>query len=199
MGTVLFGYDIDYLFYNRQVLFYNVTIGGRMLVKITENNVTKVAEEILEQSLDYLYHHDTRSNLIPLIEAELDRRDRILEDQKQKQKVYKSELNRLIELHEISHQIDYLLKKHRKGKMDLLISRLGMDYADDYVIDEVSNTVHSLVSHMSSFDVPSQWEHENYEQAVLKVRVLIYYRIYNRYMRDATKENLDYIKRMIGE
>lgn len=164
------------------------------MVKVTIQNITKLSEDALYLQLEDLKSDD---DMAILIEAELDRRAAALELTLVKKQ--QEQIRNLQVYHQIQSEMKDLFDGYRGKKTMLLVERLGGEFFDDYIIDEVSFTVRSLVAHNSGFDVPSTWECEDLKQANSKKAKLIYYRVYDKFMRFATAENLTLLHKVLGE
>jgi hypothetical protein len=163
------------------------------MVKVTIQNITKLSEDALYIQLDVLNEADDTAILI---EAELDRRSSQLELTLVKKQ--QEQIRNLQIYHQIQSEIRSLFDKYRGKKTMFLVESLGQEFFDDYTVDE-SFTVRSLVAHNTTFDVPQTWECEDLQQANAKKIKLIYYRVYNKFMRFATQENLDLLYKVLGE
>lgn len=162
------------------------------MLKITNANVTRLSEDHLYLALA---EEKDGSNLFVLIEAELDRRAELHTQALKKKQVSQIESLKLTQ--EIQSEIQEIFKGYRGIKTLFLIENLGQEFIEDYTIDEETFTVYSKVSH-EVFNNPSSWELDSIERARAKVARLIYYRIYEKFMRDATPNNLELLKRVLG-
>lgn len=164
---------------------------GRML-KVTKDNVTKLSEDALYIELGRISEKDL---MYSLIEAELDRRCEV-----QSQMLAKRHLSQLESLkvtQAIQAEIAQIFEGFKGAKTIRLIENLGQDMIDDYTVCEVTFTVTSKLTQAFEHNLTS-WECDSIEMANRKRAVLIYHRLYNKFMRDATKENLDFLKRVLG-
>jgi len=69
----------------------------------------------------------------------------------------------------------------KMGKTEELIQLHGHEFINDYYVDVVALTIHSSVARD---DQNSQWTEESEELLNKKLKILLYYRIYDHYMRD---------------
>lgn len=159
---------------------------------VTSKNVTKISEDGLYIALDALTMKDP---LYLIIEAELDRR---LEVQKNSLKRrHKAQLESLKLTQQMQEEISSLIGGSFIGTLTgVLIENFGQEFLEDYSVCEETFTVSSKVRH-EIFSNPSTWEFDNIESARRKVAKLVYDRIYNKFMRDATPENLELLKRVL--
>lgn len=161
------------------------------MLKVTMENVTKMSEDALYLELERLPED---SDMHPIIEAELDRR---LEVQERNLKArQEDELNSMKLTQEIQIEMIHIFGDYKGKRTLFLIQRLGQEFMDEYSIDESTFTVYSKAQQCFP-NQPSSWECETIEQARSKMAGLLYDRIYHRYMRDATSENLAFIKKAL--
>ena len=99
---------------------------------------------------------------------------------------------------QIESEIHNIFQNFKGKKTLLLIQAVGQEFMDDYIVCEETFTVTSLVAQYSNFNVPGSWECENYDAAMAKKAKLIYYRIYEKFMRNATPENLAALHKALG-
>lgn len=156
-------------------------------------NITKVSEDLLVEVLNTLPESHP---MYDLIDAELDRRaDEYTKVQASRQE---AEIKRLQLTHFIETSISELFHGMKEGrKMVVLVSKLGQAYMDDYEICQDTFKVTSLVAKYSNYDVPSAWQFKSIEDANAKKVQLIYYRVYNEYMRNPTIESLQYLEKVL--
>lgn len=164
------------------------------LAHINNSNITKISEEAL--ILAYNSLKDPGSDMGILIESEFTRRDRVYEEARER--AHKEKINKLISMHQIESEIEQLFQTYRNGRMTFLITKLGGQFEGDYVLDEQNNTITSLVADRCSFSVNSKWTYETWEEVVHQFRLLLYYRIYDHYVRNASQDSLDELKRSLG-
>lgn len=163
------------------------------MLKVSAQNVTKLSDDALYMVLDRV--PETDPSYI-LADAELDRRLSV--ESKALAKRQQAQLESLKLTHAIQSEIQSIFEGCRGTKTLFLIENLGQEFIDDYTICETTFTVGSLVSQYSNFDVPSSWTFDNIVQARRKKAQLIYYRIYDKFMRDPTSDNLELLKRLLG-
>lgn len=161
------------------------------MVKVTNENVTKLSEDTLFLVMNELSEKDPT---YILIDAELDRRIHLREEKLKA--AHNREMESLRATQLVREQIQSIFAGIKGKKTLVLIQNLGQDFVDDYVIDETTFTVFSKVRH-PIFDRPSSWECETMDQARTKVARLIYYRIYERFMRDPSETNLQLVRRIL--
>lgn len=162
------------------------------MLKVTIENVTRISEDGLYIALEALKQDDPMAHLI---EAELDRRI-VLQEAALKKK-HNEQLQSMMITQALREEIQTFFLGFKGHKTLLLIENFGQEFMEDYVVDEETFTVYSKVSH-ETFSNPSSWEFDTLEQARKKVAKLVYYRIYDKFMRDATSENLELLKRVLG-
>jgi len=160
------------------------------MLKVTNENVTKLSEDALYIVLDSLKESDP---IYSLIEAELDRRIHIQNQSMFKSQQLKIESMALIEA--IQEEIHKIFQGFKGKKTLLLIEKLGQEYIDDYTIDEVTFTVYSKVARP---DQNCSWSFDSMEKANAKKAMLIYYRIYEKFMRDATVSSIELLQKLAG-
>lgn len=163
------------------------------MLKVSVDNITKLSEDALYLALDQFKESDP---MYSLIDAELDRRaelrDRALA------KKHRDQLESLKLTQAIQSEISSIFAGYKGKKTLFLIENLGQEFIDNYTICEITFTVTSLVAQNSYSEVPSSWEFDTIEKARAKKAKLIYDRIYDKFMRDATLDNLELLKRLLG-
>lgn len=162
------------------------------MLKVSVTNVTKLSEDSLFLALDQMTPKD---GMYTVVEAELERRAQIHQDMLVKKQ--KSQIESLQLSQQIQTEISALFAGVKAHKTVLLIEHFGQEFLDDYTLDEETFTIYSKVSH-EIFSNPSSWELDSIEKARSKMAKLIYNRIYNKFMRDATIENLELLQRVLG-
>lgn len=162
------------------------------MVNITINNVTRMSEDALYIKLESLTPSDP---LYTVIDAELERRASIAEENLRKR--HKMQLESLKLTQAIQEELQIIFNGFRGKKTMILIENFGQEFIEDYYIDEQTCTVYSKVSH-EIFNNPSSWEFDTIEKARCKMAKLIYYRIYDKFMRNATVDNLELLNRVLG-
>lgn len=163
------------------------------MLKITESNVSRISEDVLFNVLNNLDESDPQ---FKIIDAELNRRAELSRTQALKTKELK--MRHLVLVQSISNEIHVIFEGFNGPKTLMLIEKLGQDFIDNYTIDPETFTVHSHVACLSyNGEVNNRWEFETMEEANRKKAKLIYDRIYDRYMRDATVDNLEYLRRTL--
>lgn len=163
------------------------------MLKVTTDNVTRLSEDALYTALDSMKESD---HMYIVVEAELDRRASIMERNlkaKQEAQIESLKLTQAIQL-----EIAKIFEGYKGKKTLMLIENFGQEFIDDYIIDEDTFTVYSKVIH-EIYHNPTSWEFDTIEKARGKVAKLIYNRVYDKFMRDATPENLEMLKRILGE
>lgn len=162
------------------------------MLKVTIANVTKLSEDALLIQMADMKESDP---MYGLIESELDRRADLLI------KAEKARLSSKIESLNLTMQIQFEIAAFFDGfrgkKTLMLIENFGQEFIEDYVLDEETFTVYSKVS-CENFNNQSSWELDSIREARGKMAQLIYYRIYNKFMRTPTQENLEILKRVLG-
>lgn len=171
---------------------YRIKLSEARMLRVTKENVTRFSEDGLCLALADMDQNDP---MYDIVEAELVRRDDI------KLQLLKEQNERRIEslklTNAIQEEIAHLFLGIKAAKTLVLIEHLGQEFIDDYVIDEATFTVYSKVKH-SIFNNPDSWQYDNITQARSKMAKLIYYRIYDKFMRDASADNLELLKRVLG-
>lgn len=164
------------------------------MLKVTIDNVTKLAEDALYIQLADLKESDP---MYDLIEAELDRRAELYNARLAKQR--QDQMDSLQLTQAIQAEIHAIFEGYKGKKTLILIEHLGQEFIEDYKVCEVTFTVTSLVSHRSwSLNSNSTWSFDNIIQARRKVANLIYDRVYDKFMRDPSKDSLELLKRVLG-
>jgi hypothetical protein len=164
-------------------------------IKVTKENVTKLSEDALYAVLDSL---PETHPIYHLVDSEIDRR---LYIEKENLKLRQQrQMEQMAQFHKLQSEISEIFEGFKGKKTLLLIEKLGQDFIDDYTICEQTFVVTSLVAHKSyDQNATSQWKFDTIEKARAKKATLIYYRIYDRFMRQPTKENLELLKSLLGE
>ena len=80
-------------------------------------------------------------------------------------------------------QISKLQDLIKEGKMQQVVDDFGKDYIDDYKITG-DNDVLSFANNYHNPDQQKVWQCGTHEAAVKKIHMLVYWRIYNDFMRD---------------
>jgi hypothetical protein len=163
------------------------------MLKVTKLNVTRFSEDGLYLALDSLKASD---EMHPIIEAELDRR--IEMEQEALRRRHNAQLESMKLTQAIQAELQEIFAGFKGKKTLMLIENFGQEFIEDYIVDEVSCTVYSKVTH-EVFNNPASWEFDTVEQARCKLAKLVYYRVYDKFMRNATTENLLVLKRVLGE
>lgn len=162
------------------------------MLKVTNENVTKLSEDALYLALDGCKEG---SDLFILIDSELDRRAQLQVDRlKQKQE---AQLESLKLTQAIQAEIAAIFEGFKGKRTLILIENFGQEFIEDYTIDEETFTVYSKVRH-EIYHNPTSWEFDTIEKARGKMAKLIYNRVYDKFMRDATPENLELLKTVLG-
>lgn len=162
------------------------------MLKVTKDNVTKLSEDALYLALNDLKETD---DLFVLIDSELDRRAELYNTQLKKKQ--EDQLNSLKLSQAIQAEIQAMFLGFKGQKTLMLIEHFGQEFIDDYTIDEITFTVYSKVSH-ELFNNPTSWEFDTIEKARCKMAKLIYNRVYDKFMREPTPQNLELLKRVLG-
>lgn len=162
------------------------------MVKVTKDNVLSLSEDTLFLVMNELPDTDP---VYILIDSELDRR--IHQREEKLKQAHLRELESLKVTQAIREELQSIFAGVKGKKTLILIENLGQEFIEDYVIDDSTFTVFSKVKH-SVFNNPSSWECDSIEQARSKMARLIYYRIYEKFMRDPSNDNLELLKRVIG-
>lgn len=162
------------------------------MLKVTVTNVTRLSEDALYMHLADIKESDP---IYALIEAELDRRAAIYNQNTAKKQA--DQLNSLKLTQAIQAEIAAFFEGFKGQKTLMLIENFGQEFMDDYTIDEDTFTVYSKVSH-ELFNNPTSWECDSIQQARRKMAKLIYNRVYDKFMRDPTPDNLELLKRVLG-
>lgn len=115
--------------------------------------------------------------------------------------LYNTELNQLQE--DINHnkivkaqlehfkalQITNRIKElYEQGKMVELIEEFGSEFKEDYNVDHESFTIRSYCKNDRNPNLTNFWQHPSLEECLNHYKLLLYYRIYNRYFRDLETE-----------
>jgi len=163
--------------------------GGFMVL-----NILKLSDDALLIQLNRAYDSDNE-DLILLIEAELERRDDLYAKNEIARK--QNELKRIENLKLLQEQMHDLISNFKGTKTHILVAKLGSEFEADYYICEDTFTVKSNADH-PPFVQNTTWGHESLEEAKAKVVQLIYYRIYNHYMRNCTSDSLEFLKKVLA-
>ena len=168
------------------------------MVKVTVSNITRLAENVLEFSLKEAISFGDVSTQ-DLIEAELDRRDHLRNSTNKSSLERNQTKNNMINQALIEFEVRDLLETYRGSvtKSQLLIEKLGHEFTDDYSIDHSTFTVYSVHVNPHTKDLGT-WSLNSSARCEAKVRELIYHRIYDRYMRDASESTLQALQRALS-
>lgn len=162
------------------------------MIKVTIANVTKLSEDALYMALNELKETD---DMFQIIDSELNRRVDLHASMLQKRQ--EAQLESLKVTQAIQAEIAAIFEGFKGKKTLILIENLGQEMVEDYTICEETFTVLSKLEQGFEHN-PTSWECGSIEQARGKVARLIYNRLYNKFMRDATDENLELLKRVLG-
>lgn len=155
-----------------------------MKIVVTSQNVTKLSETVLVATLNQLQED---SGIHLLIEAELERRATIA-DVSKRVKLEKQQKEAL-ELSELKSEISALFETLYNGKKQALIEKLGDQFAGNYEFNETNFSIQFNLHNINP-NSPNYWQFENKERALTHLRNLIYYRIYDHYMRLPTQDTV---------
>lgn len=161
------------------------------MIKVTMSNVTKMSEDALYIALGSLRESDA---MYAVIDSELDRR--LIMEQRSLKLRQELQLQKLRTTQDVQTEMAKIFSGFKGVKTLLLIERVGADLMDDYVVDEVTFTIYSKCEKAFP-DNSSSWECETLEQANRKVARLLYYRIYNKFMREATVDSLAFLRKAL--
>lgn len=163
------------------------------MLNVCAMNITKVPTTKLEMMLAKL--DESHPNYI-LAEAELERRDSLEDRTKMKQR--QAKLDEALKLQALKSNIAEIFEGFRGKKTIILIEKLGQEFIADYTIDD-DFVVYSHVAYKSyNLECNSRWECETKAKANQKVAGLLYDRIYNKFMREPTAEDLAFLKVVLG-
>ncbi len=154
-----------------------------MNIKITNQNVRRIAESVLYQVLDRVSETSEVGQIISQeLERRFDREQVQLRDQQIREHLA------LVEKQRIEQEMALLFKKYKGTKTKFLVDALGEEFVLDYELDTETFIVYSYAKHY--FDQQSQWDHATLAEATHHIHLLIYYRIYDKFMRNATNDYL---------
>lgn len=162
------------------------------MIKVTVANVTRMSEDALFLALADLSDSDPMTTVI---EAELDRRTDLEQSNLKRRQALQLESLKLTQA--IQSEIQEIFAGFKGKKTLVLIENLGQEFIEEYYVDETTLTVYSKAQQVFP-NQPSTWECETMDMARGKMAKLIYYRIYDKFMRDATRDNLQLLKRVLG-
>lgn len=163
------------------------------MIKITMQNVTKMSEDGLYLALADMAETNP---MYLVIEAELDRRASLIVSQLEAKQKYQAESLKLTQ--QVQSEIQQIFSGFRGKKTLMLIENFGQEFIDDYIIDENTHTVYSKISY-ELFNNPVSWECDSSEQAHCKLAKLLYDRVYDKMMRNPTRDSVDLLKKVLGE
>lgn len=160
-------------------------------IKITASNVTKLSEDYLYEAIEDLAetHPDYH-----LIDSELTRRGALLVESLVKLNNQKLEAEAT--LLRVKAELDDIFNNFKSGpKRSILIEKLGSEFMDNYEVCLETFTVVSLVANPNQKSVH---EFTNADDTMDKFTKLVYYRIYDKYMREPSTTSLTLIKTALG-
>lgn len=128
--------------------------------------------------------------MYPVVEAELERRADF--NQRLLKRKHKEQMESLLLTQAVQTQLEQILGSCRGNKMNLLIENFGQEYIEDYSVDEESFTVFTHVSDQGP------WGFGTIEEAKGKLRELLYWRTYEKVLRDVDEESLELIATAMG-
>ncbi len=159
-------------------------------IKVTAENVTRLSEDFLYNILNDLSENHP---IFILIDAELDRRTAIAAATLEIQQ--KADIAKMAEFHQCQEDIKELFEGFRGKKTLLLIDKLGSEFMEDYDVCHISFNVKSYVANANQ---NSEWFHDDLEAAYAKYARLLYYRIYDHYLRIASVEVSERLHKLLG-
>jgi hypothetical protein len=159
-------------------------------IKVTVQNVTKLSEDYLYNILSDL--SETHPDF-DLIDSELSRRASLIV--RSTEVAQQLQIETLTKFHQAQDEIIEILSGYRGKKTIFLIEKLGNEFIDDYEICFATFTVRSFVARPTQ---SSEWFHDDIEEAKAKYAKLLYYRIYDHYLRYASQENVEKIRLALG-
>lgn len=128
----------------------------------------------IEAELDLLYDRPQTPEVLARIEVLEKEADDIAEDViKVEELIRKRERE---EQEAKAAKLEDIRRLNKEGRMDELVAKYGHEFIDDYHVD--GNTITSKVARE---DQNSQWTEEDVDA---KLRQLLYYRIYDNYIRE---------------
>lgn len=161
---------------------------------VTKENLTKISETTLVNILNTL---DNTCPTAVMIEHELDRRADIIDQAKVRLEMRReSDAKKLAEL---KSEVSAMFVNLKQGRMARLIEMFGDDFAKDYSYDSETFIIVSHVAHKGPDFKTDNWEHETEHDAMVHLKTLIYDRIYDRHMRNATIDSLSVLKLLLEE
>lgn len=161
-----------------------------MKAVVTKENLTKVSETTLVNILNTL---GDDSPMALMIEAELDRRGDIIDQAKVRLEMRRESDAKYLE--QLKSEVSNLFVNLKQGKMAKLVELFGDEFAPNYSYDPRS---FRIVSHVAqSFNSAGAWDHDSEDDALKHLRDLIYHRIYDHHMRNATIESLQVTKLLL--
>lgn len=161
--------------------------------KITKENVYRLSEDALYIKLDQA---DLANNqaVQALINDELDRR--LIIKARLFERTQREEQHRTEEFLRCQAQIKAVLNGSDLGRMKLLQLTVGVQFQEDYELDDISFVVTSAVAYDHQ---ENMWTFESLEEAERKLTQLIYDRIYHYYYRYATPEKVTELTAILTE
>lgn len=157
---------------------------------VTATNVTKLSEDVLLEVFEQL--PESNPTYI-LIDSELNRRADLY-NRNEKLKI-EQQIQTLVELQTLKSNIHLVLHGFKGERTKYLIEKLGQEYVDDYAVCPITFKVTSDVAY--KVDHCGTWEHTSVKEAHSKLASLLYDRIYNRYIRDVTSQNLTFLNKVL--
>jgi hypothetical protein len=160
-------------------------------IKITVQNITRLSEDFLYKAIEDLpeTHPDYH-----LIDAELTRRGALLVQSLVTLRESQLEAERT--LLRVKNEIEEIFKNYKSGRRrTILIEKLGSEFVNDYEVCLETFTVVSLVARPDQQDVHS---FTNVRDTMNKFTQLVYYRIYDKFMREPSSTNLTLVRTALG-
>ena len=130
----------------------------------------------IEDKLDYLYEHDPDNPEILELEQQADECAEYFHTVNEAQR--KKEQH---EREQIQHKIDDIMQLHSTNNHTTMVEKYGHEFINDYCIR--GTTIHSNVS-------DGQWTLKDDVAVNKKLRDLLYWRIYDTYVRNSSRLGL---------
>lgn len=157
------------------------------MLKVTVQNASKYTDEVLMQVQDLLSPDDPLNHVI---ESIFDQRGEF--ERKKQAKKRQNEIDSILLTQAMQAELERILGSSRGNVMNLLIENFGQEFIDDYTLEEESFTVFTHVSDSGP------WGFGTIEEAQGKLKELLYWRTYEKVLRNVDEESLELIAAAMG-
>ena len=154
---------------------------------VTSDNITKLSEDALHQCLDELYDEGMiKSSEYKLVDSELNRRSSIIIASNRRKK--EAELAKQKELEKRIAEYESLRElSGERVTMKATVEEFGSEFESDYRIDD-KFCLYSACFNCRNPNQQNLWQHNSLKEAIDHKFLLVYYRIYERYVRNNGSE-----------